>query len=112
LISFGDILQLVLHTQLLLDAHLPLLISHPPAHRLIERLKSALAPLLVAQSELAAARGLVEGFVRLAEQRSSGPSKNKKGSGKGGKSTPAGGAGKKILGDWVDPLYSVDEVVL
>jgi len=111
LTSLGDILQLVLHTQLLLDAHLPLLISHPPAHRLIERLKVALAPLLVTQSELAAARGLVEGFVRLAEQRSSGPSKNKKGSSKG-KSTTPGGAGKKILGEWVDPLYSVDEVVL
>ena len=105
--------QLVLHTQLLLDAHLPLLISHPPAHPLIARLKSALEPLLTLQTELVAARGLVEGFVRLAEQKPNGGVKGKKaGAGKGNAAGSGGEVGKKMFGEWMDPLYSVDEVVL
>lgn len=104
---------LVLHTQLLLDAHLPLLISHPPAHSLIARLKTALEPLLTLQTELAAARGLVEGFVRLAEQKVHGSAKGKKGGAvKGKPAMGAGATGKKMFGEWMDPLYSVDEVVL
>lgn len=107
----------MLHTQLLLDAHLPLLISHPPAHPLIARLKIALDPLLTLQTELAAARGLVEGFVRLADQKPNGGDKGKKngvgaGKGKGAGGASGGAVGKKMFGEWMDPLYSVDEVVL
>jgi hypothetical protein len=101
------ILQLVLHTQLILDAHLPLLISHTPAHPLIQRLKTALAPLLIAETELVAARGLVEGFARLAGQKA-GSGRGKRG--KGVKGVHSGG--KRMFGEFMDPLYSVDEVVL
>jgi len=70
--------------------------------------------LLTLQTELAAARGLVEGFVRLAEQKVNGSAKGKKGGAVKGKPAMggAGAMGKKMFGEWMDPLYSVDEVVL
>lgn len=52
--------------------------------------------------------------MRLAEQKVNGSAKGKKGGAVKGKPAMegAGATGKKMFGEWMDPLYSVDEVVL
>lgn len=51
--------------------------------------------------------------MRLAEQKVHGSAKGKKGGAvKGKPAMGAGATGKKMFGEWMDPLYSVDEVVL
>ena len=90
--------QLIQHTQLFLDAHLPSLLSYAPAHDLIERLHATLQPLLVSQSALLAARGTIEAFVKLARREEKQARAGKKGKTSGG--APGG------------TLYSVEEIQL
>lgn len=98
--------QLIQHTQLILDAHLPSLLAYAPAHDLIQQLHATLQPLLVSQTALLAARGTIEAFVKLnrrAEKQARGSKKGKAAAGAG-----AGAAEGTVF----DGVYSVEEIQL
>lgn len=97
-------LQLIQHTQLFLDAHLPSLLSYAPAHDLIQRLHATLQPLLVSQTALLAARGTIEAFVKLGRREEKQALRGKK-----GKASVASAGGEGAV---FDGVYSVEEIQL
>lgn len=60
--------SVIAHSSLLLDAHLPNFLSHPPSYTLIERLQAALDPLVAVQNEFRQLRAPVEAVLTLAKR--------------------------------------------
>ena len=60
--------QVINHSSLLLDSHLPLFLSHPPSHPFLARLQAALEPLLVMQAEYRALRAPLEAVLTLSKR--------------------------------------------
>ncbi|ORY24961.1 hypothetical protein BCR39DRAFT_545369 [Naematelia encephala] len=56
------------YSSALLDSHLPLFLSHPPAYTWLERLGSSLGPLLEMQDDLRKLRGPVSALLTLASR--------------------------------------------
>lgn len=96
--------QVIQHLTLLLDAHLPLLLSHSPAHDLLSRLHTATAPVLAAQSELALAKGAFDAFTKENESRLAATGRN-------GKSKSAT-AGSGVIREYGAGLWKLEEVRL
>jgi hypothetical protein len=88
---------------LILDAHLPSLLSYAPAHDLIQQLHATLQPLLISQTALLAARGTIEAFVKLG-RRAEKQARGKKGKGAAGVVAAEGTV--------FDGVYSVEEIQL
>ncbi|KAJ9106204.1 hypothetical protein QFC21_001348 [Naganishia friedmannii] len=100
--------SVIQHTQLILDAHLPSLIAYLPAHALLERLDSALQPLLSAQNALVAARGTVDAFIKLSRREE----KQRVGNNTGKKGGKVAGVAGRADGVAFDGVYSVEEIQL
>lgn len=94
--------QIITHSTLLLDSHLPLLVGQPRYHDLVTRLASALDPLLHDQRELQLAHGVVHAFVSQAQQEQQ-QAKELRARGKG----KARGVADQGVG-----LYRLEEIVL
>lgn len=60
--------QVINHSSLLLDSHLPLYLSHPPSHPLLTRMQAALEPLLHIQAEYRALRAPLEAVLTLSKR--------------------------------------------
>jgi hypothetical protein len=60
--------QVITHSSLLLDSHLPLFLSHPPSHPLLTRMQAALEPLLHMQAEYRALRAPLEAVLTLSKR--------------------------------------------
>jgi hypothetical protein len=60
--------QVITHSSLLLDSHLPLFLSHPPSHPLLARMQASLDPLLVMQADYRALRAPLEAVLTLSKR--------------------------------------------
>ena len=60
--------QVIAHSSILLDSHLPLFVTHDPSHPLLLRLQSALEPLIAIQNQFRQLRAPVEAVLTLAKR--------------------------------------------
>lgn len=68
--------QVLTQSTILIDALLPVLIAHEPAHALLSDLNESLAPLIQLQSEMQALRYPVQAFLTLAKRDEKKPVKD------------------------------------
>lgn len=94
--------SLVTHTSLILDAHLPSLITHPASHDILSRAQASLEPLLAVQNEYRQLRGPVEALLTLARREAKKAEERaaKKGGKKKGKKDENGRLPEEVVGKW------------